>query len=91
MPLFDQLKNLAGDKLSEFLSGTGEQISESADEVTNQVEAGTDKVTETVEQVDPSEITGGLSDKVDEVKNSIGEQLGSPTDLLNNVKDFFGK
>ncbi|MHC5280706.1 hypothetical protein ACYRFT_10620 [Listeria kieliensis] len=91
MPLFDQLKNLAGDKLTEFLGGTGEQISESTEEVTNQVEAGTDKVTETVEQVDPSELTGGLSGKVDEVKNSIGEQLGAPTDLLNNVKDFFKK
>ncbi|EUJ32758.1 hypothetical protein MFLO_06634 [Listeria floridensis FSL S10-1187] len=84
MPLFDQLKNFAGDKVTELLGEKGTQITEN---LPDQVQEGLNKVKESAGDFNLS----NLGEKASEVKDSIQSQLESPGDLLNSVKDVFKK
>ncbi|WP_239255996.1 hypothetical protein [Listeria ilorinensis] len=98
MPLFDAFKNLAGEKFSDFIGS--EKIQDAAANAPEEVQNLTDSLqpeelanqTEQIkDQLDPTQLTDQASDHFNQVVDQVGDQLSGASELLDSVKNFFGK
>ncbi|MBC1475096.1 hypothetical protein HB852_10740 [Listeria grandensis] len=92
MALFDFLKDMATEKVTDLLGGAGDVV----DQVTGSATDLTEQAQNLTEQINPEEITGqiteqagGVIDQVTENAN-ITESLGDVGNIVDGIKDLFG-
>ncbi|MBA3926334.1 hypothetical protein HCJ66_10790 [Listeria sp. FSL L7-1582] len=92
MALFDFLKDMATEKVTDLLGGAGDVV----DQVTGGATDLTEQAQNLTEQINPEEITGqiseqagGLVDQVTENAN-VTESLGDVGNIVSGIKDLFG-
>ncbi|WP_430534953.1 hypothetical protein [Listeria rocourtiae] len=92
MALFDFLKDMASDKVTDLLGGAGDVV----DQVTGGATDLTEQAQNLTEQLNPEEITsqiseqaGGMIDQVTDNAN-ITESLGDVGNIVDGIKDLFG-
>lgn len=90
MPLFDALKDIAGDKISEVLGNSSEKAEETITNVSEKLnpEEITTNVTEQVEGVTDNLNAEELTNQASE---QVTEKLEGASSILDSVKNFFGK
>ncbi|MBC2391956.1 hypothetical protein [Listeria booriae] len=92
MALFDFLKDMATEKVTDLLGGAGDVV----DQVTGDATDLTEQAQNLTEQINPEEITGQISEQaggvIDQVTENanITESLGDVGNIVNSVKDLFG-
>ncbi|MBC2316648.1 hypothetical protein HCC18_07305 [Listeria booriae] len=92
MALFDFLKDMATEKVTDLLGGAGDVVDQVAGGATDL----TEQAQNLTEQINPEEITGQISEQaggvIDQVTENanITESLGDVGNIVNSVKDLFG-